>query len=166
MARKTLFVTLIGIIIAAVIGFFPRTENAQASTIQVDEVIRQQILASTIQITVFAEEGDLSLSGQQYVVGNGLGTLVQDGSGTYIVTDDHWSRLFTNFHKAQFHNVAGDLLLEVDSLLFYGLIRYRDGGTMVLARARAVIGPGAGRANEQKRVLVDRPNSVHRLLAA
>jgi hypothetical protein len=133
MARKTLFITLIGIIIGTVIGFFPRTENAQASTILVDETIQQQILDSTIQITVFAEEAEQSASGQQYIVGNGLGTLVQDGASIYIVTHDHWSRLVKKLHKAQFHNASGDLLLEVDRSLFYGLIRYRDGGTMVLA---------------------------------
>jgi hypothetical protein len=64
---------------------------------------------------------------------DGLGTLVQDGPDTYIVTQDHWSRPVDKLHKVQFRDAGGDLLLELDRALFYSLIRYRDGGLMVLA---------------------------------
>jgi hypothetical protein len=57
---------------------------------------------------------------------------VSDGPNTYIVTHDHWSLLEDNLHKVQFRDTGGDLLLELDRALFYSLIRYRDGGLMVL----------------------------------
>jgi hypothetical protein len=161
MARKIFFIILFGIVSALVVTFFPEIDKVQASINPVDEGARQQILDATlavggrrsavysvddnarqrildatVRITVYAEEASTSLSATQteneYALGDGLGTLVQDGPNTYIVTHDHWSRLVDNLYKVQFRNAGGDLLLELDRPLFYSLIRYRDGGLMVL----------------------------------
>lgn len=136
MARKIFFILLIGIISALAVTFFLKNENARASVSPVDEVARQQILNATVRITVYAEEASTSLSATQalneYALGDGLGTLVQDGPNKYIVTHDHWSQLVDNLNKVQIRNASDDLLLELDRALFYSLIRYRDGGLMVL----------------------------------
>lgn len=136
MARKIFFIILIGIISALVVTFFPKIDNAQASVNPVNDSASRQILDATVRITVFAEEASTSLSATQavneYALGDGLGTLVQDGPNTYIVTHDHWSRLVDNLRKVQFQDASGELLLELDRSLFYSLIRYRDGGLMIL----------------------------------
>lgn len=136
MARKIFFIILIGIISALVVTFFPKIDNAQASVNPVNDSASRQILDATVRITVFAEEASTSLSATQavneYALGDGLGTLVQDGPNTYIVTHDHWSRLVDNLRKVQFRDASGELLLELDRSLFYSLIRYRDGGLMIL----------------------------------
>ena len=59
-------------------------------------------------------------------MGDGLGTLVQDGAETYIITHDHRSRLVGDMHKVQFRNAEGEFLVELDLYAFYSLIRYRD----------------------------------------
>jgi len=136
MARIILIVAVIGTIIASIANFFPGIENVQASASPVDAVAKQQILDATIHIMVYANDGSENISSTQavaqYAVGDGLGTLVQDGADSYIVTHDHWSRLVGDMHKVQLRNAEGELLMELDRFSFYSLIRYRDGGTMVL----------------------------------
>jgi hypothetical protein len=64
----------------------------------------------------------------------GLGTLVSHDSELILITHDHWGDLDT-LGAVQFRNAAGDPLLEMDGAVFKDLIRYQDGGTMILGRS-------------------------------
>ncbi|WP_420643888.1 hypothetical protein [Candidatus Leptofilum sp.] len=97
----------------------------------------------TVRITLIApltdDQGNpqtVQIDGQvanQYVAGEGLGTLSRLGSDLVVITHDHWTLLTLNLAKVQFHTVANELLLEISGDAFRELIMYRDGGTMVLA---------------------------------
>jgi hypothetical protein len=140
MARKIFFISLIALIAAAGFTFLSKTENAEATSIPVDPAARQTILDATVRMTMYAKDSNDSLAQneRQYVLGDGLGTLVQDGSQQYIVSHDHWSRVTNKLQRVQFHNAAGDLLLELDRDWFYSLVQYRDGGTMILTAPEAI----------------------------
>ena len=151
MARKILLISLVAIIAVAGYVFFTDTDDAEAPSvavnsvapqpsINVEPVARQTILDATVRMTMYAQDSSdgLARNERQYVLGDGLGTLVQDGPHSYIVTHDHWSRVTDKLNRVQFHNAAGELLLELERDWFYSLVQYRDGGTMVLAAPEAI----------------------------
>jgi len=144
-ARKLLFITLIGILLSSACVFGPGSQTApvQALDFPNDGVVKQNILEATVLITLFApvldESGNpkiFEVNGgekqRQLTVGDGLGTLVRVGNKTVIITHDHWSLLTRNLYKAQFHSTSNKLLLELDGAMFTSLIRYRNGGIIVL----------------------------------
>lgn len=142
MLRKLLFIVLTLLFVSSALGFIQVDKTALASY-TIDERARQQILAATVRITLIAPLTDnqgnpqtVMVDGQlaiQYVAGEGLGTVTRLGSDLVVVTHDHWTLLTPNLIKVQFHNVANELLLELSGDAFRQMIRYRDGGTMVLA---------------------------------
>ena len=142
MLRKLLFISLALLLLGSALSFTKLNKTVLASEYSIDEAAKQQILAATVRISLFApltdNQGEIeyvTVDGQkaiQYVIGEGLGTLTRSGQDVFILTHDHWTLLTANLHKVQFHNVAGELLLEMSGAEFQQLIRYRDGGTMVL----------------------------------
>lgn len=150
MLRKLLFIGFIGFLLTVYLGFTNFNKTVLASQVTIDPTVRQQILAATVRITLFApltdEQGHLqyaTVDGQQaiqYTVGEGLGTLTRAGADVFIVTHDHWSLLTANLTKVQFHNVSNELLLEVSGAEFEQMMRYRDGGTMLLNAANELTG--------------------------
>lgn len=100
-----------------------------ASPSQLDDHKRSQVLAATVQIVMYmhAAEDAESEDGSQ-----GLGTLVTAREQSFLVTHDHWSSLTPNLKEVEFRNAQGDFLLLLDAETFKELIRYRDGGTMIL----------------------------------
>ncbi len=149
MLRKFLFISLVGLFLTVSLGFTNFNKTVLASSHTIDADAQQQILAATVRITLFApltdEQGNpqvVMVDGQkaiQYTVGEGLGTLTRSGADVFIVTHDHWTLLTPNLKKVQFHNVTGRLLLEVSGEAFQKMIRYRDGGTMVLDAADKLV---------------------------
>jgi hypothetical protein len=149
MLRKILFISLALLLVSSALGFTKFNKTVLASSYTIDADAQQQILAATVRITLFAPLTDgqgnpqvVTVDGQkaiQYTVGEGLGTLTHSGADVFIVTHDHWTLLTPNLHKVQFQNVAGDLLLEVSGPEFQQMIRYRDGGTMVLDAANELV---------------------------
>jgi hypothetical protein len=131
MVRRIIIISLAVLIlignptIAAAAG---KSETAQH---RVDEATQQRILSATVRITMIAKES--SAAEPSYAISNGLGTLVQDGDAATIVTHDHWSRLAKKVRLVRIESAAGELLMDMTPERFYSLIRYRDGGTMVLA---------------------------------
>lgn len=137
----------------AVIGatFFP---------VLMEKIREQQILATTMTITIIAPElvqrptaDDEALPipndeyrpiarPNSYIVAEGLGTLVTQGEERLIITHDHWSLLDTDLGTVQFGDATGELLLEVKLIDFKNLIRYRDGGTMVVEAPEDLVLPG------------------------
>lgn len=63
---------------------------------------------------------------------HGLGTLVRNGDCLYIVTHDHWGAT-EEASQVDFRNARGEPLLRITGDRFRSHIRYRDGGTLVLA---------------------------------
>ena len=143
MARKILFIGLVGIILCATFVFGPGNlaGPVQAYDNHIDEATKQHILDATVKITLFAplldEAGNQKIFEEngkmrgQITVSEGLGTLVRAGGETLIITHDHWSMLTVKLDKVQFHNASNELLLELDWSTLFSLYRYRDGGTLV-----------------------------------
>lgn len=87
------------------------------------------ILAATLQISLYpAQVGASNVT----VFEQGLATLVQNGEEILLVTHDHWHYL-ENVGRVEFLDASGDLLLQIAGDEFTSLIRYRDGGTMLLS---------------------------------
>jgi hypothetical protein len=154
MVRKLVFTTLIIAILGSGILFVPglAIRTVLAGRGEVDDSTRQQMLAATVQIVLLApvvdeagqpvitnNGGDLQM---QYQVGEGLGTLVNTGNELVIVTHDHWSLLGAGLAKARFYSADNVLLTEVSASEFLGLIRSRDGGTLVLNAPAALLASG------------------------
>jgi hypothetical protein len=154
MVRKLVFTTLIIAILGSGILFAPglAIRTVLAGRGEVDDSTRQQMLAATVQIVLLApvvdeagqpvitnNGGDLQM---QYQVGEGLGTLVNTGNELVIVTHDHWSLLDAGLAKARFYSADDVLLAELSGAEFLGLIRSRDGGTLVLNAPAALLASG------------------------
>ena len=152
MFRKLLIISLALILFSSALGLTKLNKTVLASPYSIDESARQQILQSTVRITLIAPLTDaqgnsqtVMVDGQlarQYAAGEGLGTLTQHGADLVVVTHDHWTLLTPNLHKVQFHTVANELLLEMSGDAFQQLIRYRDGGTMVLTAPNELVESG------------------------
>ncbi|MFN2172317.1 MAG: hypothetical protein ACK2UF_12895 [Candidatus Promineifilaceae bacterium] len=143
MFRKILFFSLALFLIGGVMKVTTGSKPALASPVTIDKTIEQHILDSTLRITLYAPLTDAQGNPQyvlengqqvmQLAVNEGLGTLTRQGGDPLIVTHDHWPLLTPDLRRVQFHNVANDLLLDLSGEQFLQLVRYRDGGTMVLA---------------------------------
>ena len=154
MFRKILFFSLALFLIGGVMKVTTGSKPALASPITIDKTIEQHILDSTLRITLYAPLTDAQGNPQyvlengqqvmQLTVNEGLGTLTRQGGDPFIVTHDHWLLLTPGLRRVQFHNVAKELLLDLSGEQFLQLIRYRDGGTMVLAAPQEL---AAGRAS-------------------
>jgi hypothetical protein len=140
MKRKMLLLSLAAITLSSLAAVVPGTNqgSVQASASEVSVEASERVLEATVRITIItdnasdtmvksSDDGQLLASGSE-----AMGTLVQDGNDVYLVTHDHWSQLTNNLNKVQLHNAHGDLLVELERAAFYALIRYRDGGTLVL----------------------------------
>jgi hypothetical protein len=110
----------------------------------------QIVLGATIQISMFPGDSLEALGlGQrhpsltealaetdvEYRYELGLGTLVSCNGEILLITHDHWGSL-DDLGMVQFRNAAGDPLLELGAAAFKALIRYQDGGTMILGKGR------------------------------
>jgi len=125
---KALFlVSGLTLIIAVLLNTLNAAEAAAPPAL--DPARNQRILQATIQIALYEYDEGQGIE----VGGRGLGTLVRHNGQTLIVTHDHWTHLNTNLREAEFRNARGDLLLTVPANTLLNLIRYRDGGTMILA---------------------------------
>lgn len=137
----TKFLIIITFIITGLFGL-PQWQEARE---------KQQILAATVSITMIVpqwtederqevqplpvppEEVRPIASVKDYLVAEGLGTMVQANDRFYLITHDHWSQLAANLGAVQFRDASGTLLAEMDLYSFKRLILSRNGGTMVLS---------------------------------
>jgi hypothetical protein len=125
-----LTIALLFSMISGVFALFSSSAAARAAEpFVVDEAVKQQILASTLQIAIYEQAS----AGAPYADGDrGLASLVLFGGQRYIVTHDHWTHLTAKLDQVEIRNASGGLLMVLDRTSFGQLIRYRDGGTMVL----------------------------------
>ena len=150
-----------GTILGIVLMFFAGT-GVTFFPVLMERIREQQILATTMTITIIAPELDQRTTTEdealpipndeyrpiartnRYIVADGLGALVTQGEERLIITHDHWSLLDRDLGKVQFGDSTGELLLEVELIDFKNLIRYRDGGTMVIEAPEDLLFPGVG----------------------
>jgi hypothetical protein len=145
-------ILLISLIVILSILYLNLTHNQAAAvsreTSTINQMEMQKVLEATIQIYMFPQDslnalgvvpGQKSLNDAiadanvEYRYEMGLGTLVNQNGEIIIITHDHWKDLDA-LGMIQFRNAAGDALLELDGDTFKALIRYQDGGTMILGR--------------------------------
>jgi hypothetical protein len=149
--------TILGLVLifCAVIG-------VTLSPLLMERIREQQILATTMTITIIVPELDQRTTTEDealpipndeyrpmarpnsYIVADGLGALVTQGEERLIITHDHWSLLDKDLGTVQFGDATGELLLEVALIDFKNLIRYRDGGTMVIEAPEDLFLRGVG----------------------
>ncbi|MEJ2709060.1 MAG: hypothetical protein P8074_15715 [Anaerolineales bacterium] len=112
---------------------------------QADE---RQILSASVQIHLFsALDPAHSAAGlpadsqvEQWLMSKGVGSLVAGSDGNLLITHDHWGEALLSVERVELLNAAGELLLELQGSQFLNSIRYRDGGTMVLAAPEGLKG--------------------------
>lgn len=158
MIRKLFLLGGTFLLVVWLLGVFSRSNQYNAyATAVLDASTKQHILSATVSIVLYMtllDENDqpqIVMANEknevQYVAFTkmeGLGTLVNLNGEVVIVTHDHWT-LLDRLKMARFYDASGDILAEMDDGDFHRLIRFRDGGTMVLALpaqlvATAVIG--------------------------
>lgn len=138
---------LIGLLISIITTLFVFLPQVAARTIIpehviVDEVARQTILKATVKISFFAPAYDENgqpkvtiVNGQrqtEFTGGTGLGTVALIDQETVIITHDHWGLLDNPQAIVELATANGELLHTINATEFSDLIRYRDGGTMIL----------------------------------
>jgi hypothetical protein len=150
--KITKVILLVSLIIILSILYLNLTDNQAAAsspeTTSINQAEMQRVLEATIQIYMYPQDsldalgvvqGQKSLNealvkvNVDYRYEMGLGTLVNQNGEIILITHDHWGDL-DNMGMVQFRNAAGDLLFELDGETFKALIRYQDGGTMILSR--------------------------------
>jgi hypothetical protein len=158
--KLIMFVGLIGIAFTGVYNQMSQfvTHQVLAKTYKIDPAARQNILDATVQITLFAPVLDeigqpelTEVNGEhkmQYLIGEGLGTLVNKDGNLVIVTHDHWT-LVEHMTIATFANVQGEVLLTVTAVQFQQMIQYQDGGTMILALEERLLGTAVSSSTNQ-----------------
>jgi hypothetical protein len=155
MARKILFISLVGIIGSALLfglkNSGPSITHAQENPL--DAATEQRILRATVQITMVREEIQETVIGATsetkvlvsrtpvVTVADGIGTLVSFEGEVVLVTHNHWPQVvdYTKPDGVQFHNAQGEWLLEIDGVEFQHNILYRDGGTLVMRAPEALV---------------------------
>jgi hypothetical protein len=155
MARKILFISLVGIVGSALLFGLNSSGlsiiHAQSSAL--NAVTEQRILRATVQITLVCEEiqetaiGSTSeVRGQvsrttNSTIADGIGTLVSYEGEILLVTHNHWPQMVDSAKpdRVRFHDAQGEPLLEIDGAVFYYNILYRDGGTLVMRAPEALV---------------------------
>ena len=145
-AKITLLTSIVIILSTLYMNWIHLKDLSQAGSSPVTVPDDHPALESTIQILLFPTDvldelgigrpqvslrEALSRMDVEYRYELGLGTLVSHKGELILITHDHWGPL-KNLGAVQFRNAAGDPLLELDGKTFKDLIRYRDGGTMIL----------------------------------
>lgn len=126
MKKRFALICLIIGAIALAIG--NRSTLAAPQALYAGELLSRQILQSTVQIIMYEN----SYEADKGVGRWGLGTLVRHDDQTLVITHDHWSLLNAEQGEVDFRSAQGALLLRLAMNDFRALIRYLDGGTMVL----------------------------------
>ena len=131
-------VVVVLVMLVLIVGIFTVShfgEGQAVAAIDVEATViaamKAQILASTVQIEMF-DMGRIEEGLRHVRTSRGFGTVVQYEGRRFILTHNHWSIPAAELSRVAFRNGAGDGLLVLDGAAFYGLVRYADGGTMLL----------------------------------
>ncbi len=148
MARKILFISLVGFIGSALLFDLNKSGSStvHVQAIPLDAESKQRILGATVQITMVRQEvqDTVSESTSESVAAlsrtlalttaEGIGTLVTLEGEILLVTHNHWPQMAGSAKPdlVRFHDAQGELLLEIDGVDFYYNTLYRDGGTLLM----------------------------------
>lgn len=94
-----------------------------------DEETGRAIRRATVQMALYEFDAGQGVE----VGGRGLGTVVHQDGERLIVTQDYWTHLNDNLREVEMRDAEGNLLLALPADRFRSVIRYRDGGTLILA---------------------------------
>jgi hypothetical protein len=131
-SRNTLILSSMIVFIISILS--NQFSQAAASPLSPTEAEKLQILSATVQVLVFPSEGI------EYE--RGIGTLFRYGSGTFILTHNHWSML-TVAAKVEFRSYKNQLILTISGAEFLELVYYRDRGSLILKAPAALPSQGA-----------------------
>lgn len=150
MKLKELFVSMFLIVFtASAIGPPQPAAGSTSLSFPLDDVTRRRVVGSTVEIVMYEEAAE----GTETEVGSqGLGTLVSHDGDLFVVTHDHWSYLTASLKEVEFRNARGDFVLVLDAAAFQALIRYRDGGTMILQAPDGLTGVTPANAGAHNRI--------------
>jgi hypothetical protein len=174
MARKILFISLAGLISSIVMlpaliaGTAPSV--VQADTLnhnEMDALEKASILNASIHIIFYPKridesdghsaqgEQDRSEAGVLVQRARGVGTVVSYGPRVLIITHDHWEWMNDALGRVEFRNANNVLLLEMSGEAFANIVRYRDGGTLVLDAPGILLSSGIVPAslNQESRIM-------------
>lgn len=101
-----------------------------------------RILASTVQIELF-DYGRIEGGVRQIRTSQGFGTVVQSEGQRFILTHNHWSVRASELNRVEIRNGLGQNLLVLAGSVFNSLVRYNDGGTMLLEAPPELAGVNA-----------------------
>ena len=173
MSRKILFSSLAVIIVSSILVpslFSSATPTAIPASISdqvgISRSEKQSVLDATIHITFYPkrvyESSDDSFGGQQndseagYLVerARGIGTVVSYGSHLLIITHDHWEWMGEALDRVEFRDANNGLLLEISGEAFNNIVRYRDGGTLIIDAPGILLSSGIVPAslNQEKKI--------------
>ena len=112
----------------------PRQEVERESAAVYQSV--KYILDATISITLHAPNPD---NPAEVFSARGLSTVVYYKGRNVLITHDHWGDVLDQLAYARFWNRDNELLLELKGAEYQELIRYRDGGTLILSAPEGLI---------------------------
>lgn len=117
-------------------------------------IVREGILASTIQIELFSK-GKMESGVKRIFVDEGLGTLIAYNGQQFIMTHNHWRLSVAEVERVELRNANGDLLLTIDGALFVSMVHYRDAGTLLLKAPPQLAGMKAARLGDTNELAID-----------
>jgi len=162
MTRKILFISLVVIIVAKAVllagsvtaASTPAISATNPNRASADSLDAQPMLKATIHIIVYpkllletsedsqqVQQND-SEAGRLVRRARGIGTVVSYGSHILIITHDHWEWMGDQLARVELRDADNDLLLEMSGEAFENIVRYRDGGTMILETPGMVLSAG------------------------
>jgi len=127
-ARVSKWVVVIPVFLAAIL---PVRQKVLASKVQgknINPVIEAQILHASVQIRMFAP----TEVGGQFVMSQGLATLVINNREMLIVTHNHWGEIMKNAEFVRFYDASDLQLVEMNGEAFKQLILEQDAGTLLI----------------------------------
>ena len=92
---------------------------------------REQIWNATLQIKMEIPHPDKSKTGA-VLRAKGLGSLVQCGGETLLVTHNHWGEFLQDTTAIEFRDGGNQLLKVMSGYEFKRLLRYQDAGILVI----------------------------------
>ena len=123
-------------IMTVLLGFafvhFARNVNKLAGSDQANSIEEhEQIWNATLQIKMEIPHPDKDRGGA-VLRAKGLGSLVQCGGETLLVTHNHWGEFLQDTAAIEFRDGGNQLLKVISGFEFKKLVRYQDAGTLVL----------------------------------
>jgi hypothetical protein len=170
----TLFLFLLVILSASFYPVLARSEvGATVGQSPIDPTTRRKIIEATIHIILYPKAKhepvgaftDRQQNGAVHEIiiqrARGIGSVVTYMGRVLIVTHDHWDWLSNELDRVELRDAQNELLLEMSGDAFRNIIRFRDGGTMILEAPGILLSAGVVPANISNREVVAPGSVVH-----